>query len=150
VNTSGIKVLFWFAVTAQVAGSQIILLRALPIYQRLITGGKGGSGTRDFAVSFAAVAIMQIGFWMAFRIQRRLRFRRMVLLGQVLLFVGEASFVFVSALATVIFFERWSEVEFSLWRLIVFLTILFAVFCYKTQLESLGHAMHESELPAKD
>lgn len=71
----------------------------------------------------------------------------MVLLGQVVLFVGEASFVFVSALATVIFFERWNEVEFSLGRLIVFVSILFAVFCYKTQLESLGHAMCESESP---
>ena len=149
MNWPGINVLFWFAVAAQVVGSQIILWRALPIYQRLITG-KGGSGTRDFALAFAGVAIMQLGFWVAFQIQPRLRFRRMVLLGQVFLFVGEASFVFVSALATVVFFERWSEVEFSLWRLIVFVAILFAVFCYKTQLESLGHAMRESESPATD
>ena len=147
MNWPGINVLFWFAVAAQVVGSQIILWRALPIYQRLITGGKGGSRTQDFALAFAGVAIMQLGFWVAFQIQRRLRFRRMVLLGQVFLFVGEASFVFVSALATVIFFERWNEVEFSIGRLIVFVSILFAVFCYKTQLESLGHAMCESDSP---
>jgi hypothetical protein len=147
VNWPGIRVLFWFAVVAQVAGSQIILWRALPIYQRLISGAKGGSGRQDFALAFAGVAIMQLGFWVAFQIQPRLRFRRMVLLGQVFLFVGEASFVFVSALATVIFFERWNEVEFSLGRLIVFVLILFAVFCYKTQLESLGHAICESKSP---
>jgi hypothetical protein len=150
VNWPSINTLFWSAIAAQVAGSQIILWHALPIYQRLITRGKGGSGPRDFALASAGVAIMQLGFWLAFRIQRHLRFRRMVLIGQVFLFVGEASFVFVSALATVVFFERWSEVEFSLWRLIVFVAILFAVFCYKTQLESLGNAMREPQSQSTD
>jgi hypothetical protein len=150
VSWPGINILFWFAIAAQVAGSQIILWHALPIYQRLIEVGKGGSGTKDFAMAFAGVAIMQLGFWVALQIQPRLHFRRMVLLGQVFLFIGEASFVFVSALATVIFFERWGEVEFSLWRLIVFVAILFAVFCYKTQLESLGHALRESQSPATE
>jgi hypothetical protein len=150
VSWPGIKVLFWCAIAAQVAGAQIILWNALPIYQRLIAGGKGRSGTKDFALAFAGVAIMQVGFWVAFHIQPRLRFRRIVLLGQVLLFVGEISFFFVSALATVVFFERWRDVEFSLWRLIAFAAILFAVFCYKTQLESLGHAMREPQSPATD
>lgn len=93
---------------------------------------------------------MQLGFWLAFQIQPHLRFRRMVLLGQVFLFVGEASFFFVSALATVVFFERWSEVQFSLWRLILFVAILFAVFCYKTQLEFLGHAMRKPKSQSTD
>jgi hypothetical protein len=146
----GSRVLFWFAVAAQVTGSQVILWHVLPIYQRLIERGKGGGRTKDFAIGLAGVALMQLGFWVALQIQPRLRFRRTVLLGQVFLFVGEASFVFVSALATVVFFERWSEVEFSLWRLIVFVAILFAVFCYKTQLESLGYAMRESQSPATD
>jgi hypothetical protein len=144
VTRPGIKALFWFAVAVQVAGAQIILWHALPIYQRLIEGGRGGGRTKDFAMGLAGVALMQSGFWVALQIQPRLHFRRMVLLGQVFLFVGEVSFVFVSALATVIFFERWDEVEFSTWRLIVFVAILFAVFCYKTQLESLGHTMRES------
>jgi hypothetical protein len=59
VSWSGNKALFRSAIAAQVAGSQIILWRALPIYQRLIERGKGWGGTKNFAMALALQVVCQ-------------------------------------------------------------------------------------------
>ena len=70
---------------------------------------------------------MQVAHWLAFRLRPRLQFRRNVLLGHVLVFIGELSLFFVSALAVVILFDRVAELDFVLWKILLLVAILFAV-----------------------
>ena len=85
---------------------QVILWNGIPIYWRLLSPGTEGAGSGDFALATIAVIVMQAAHWAAFRLRPHLRFRRNVLLGHVLLFIGELSLFFINALAVVILFDR--------------------------------------------
>ena len=99
----------------------------------------------DFIVATGAVIVMQVAHWLAFRLRPRLRFRRNVVLGHVLVFVGELSLFFINALAVVILFDRSAELEFVLWKVVLLVAILFAICTYKYQLSGLGESILEGD-----
>jgi hypothetical protein len=82
-------------------------------------------------------------YWYARRLQPRIRFRYQVVLGHVLLCVSEVSFFFVSALATVAAFDHWKRSQFVPWKAMLLVSAIFAFFCYKRQLASVGDALLE-------
>jgi len=81
----------------------------------------------------------------AHRLQPQVRFRHRVVLGHVLLCVSEVSFFFVSALATVAMFDHWRRSQFVFWKLMLLVSAIFAFFCYKRQLASVGDALLEAQ-----
>ena len=100
------KILFWCLIAVEAAGSQTILWNGIPIYRQLLSPGTEGADTKSFVLATIVVIVMQIAHWAAFRLRPQLQFRRNVLLGYVLVFIGELSLFFVSALAVVILFDR--------------------------------------------
>ena len=144
MNSSRDRLTFWCCIAAEAMGSQIILWKGIPVYRRLLSGGTQGS-TGDFVWAIVAVLLMQVGHWLAFRLKPRLQFRRNVLLGHVLLWIAELSLFFANALAVVILIDRFADLQFVLWKVIVLLAILFAICCYKHQLATVGELMIESE-----
>lgn len=143
MNGSQMKRWFWCAIIAQVAGAQVFFWDALPDYRELTSGGAVQGTLKDFAIAVVGLAVMQSAYWYARRLQPQIRFRNRVVLGHVLLCVSEVSFFFVSALATVALFDHWKRSEFVLWKLLLLLSALFAFFCYKRQLASVGDALLE-------
>ena len=141
MNASRGKILFWWLIAGEAAGSQAILWNGIPIYRRLLSPGTAGAGLQDFILVTIAVIVMQVAHWLAFRLRPNLRFRRNVFLGYVLVFIGELSMFFVSALAVVILFDRGAELDFALWKILVLVAILFAIFSYKYQLSELGESI---------
>ena len=139
------RVLFWCFLAVEAAGSQAILWRGIPIYRRLLLPGTQGAATTDFAVAFGAVIAMQIGHWGAFRLQPRLRFRRNIVLGHIVVSIAELSLFFINALAVVVVFDRMGELQFVFWKLLILAAIIFAVCCYKYQLGTLAEAMIQGE-----
>ena len=118
---------------------------ALPDYREL-TAGEVVMGTpRDFAVAACGLVVMQLAYWYALRLQPQVRFRRRVVLGHVLLCISEVSFFFVSALATVALFDHWRRSQFVLWKLTLLVSAIFAFFCYKHQLASVGDTLLETQ-----
>src|SRR6187549_794622 len=138
MNSSRNNILFWCLIVTEAAGSQAILWNGLPIYRRLLSPGTEGAGSKDFVLTTIVVIVMQVAHWLAFRLRPRLRFRRNVFLGHVLVFVGELSMFFVSALAVVLLFDRDMELDFGLWKILLLVAVLFAIFAYKYQLSKLG------------
>ena len=139
------KILFWCLITAQAVGSQIIIWTGMPLYTRLRAAAGEIATQKDIAVLLAAVALMQVGHWSALSLRRRLRFRRNVVFGQVLVCIGELSLFFAGAFSTLIMFDSHGELTFSLTRIFVLAAILFAVTAYKYQLSSLGILMIEAQ-----
>jgi hypothetical protein len=142
---NGPRSLFWSAIIAQVAGAQVFFWDALPDYRELTAGGAVRGTLKDFAIALLGLAVMQAAYWYARRLQPQIRFRHRVVLGHALLCVSEVSFFFVSALATVAFFDHWKRSDFVLWKLMLLLSALFAFFCYKRQLASVGDALLEAK-----
>lgn len=137
------KPLFWGAIFAQVLGAQLFFWDALPDYRQLTAGGDVVGTPRDFFVAVLGLALMQSAYWYARGLQPEIRFRQRVVLGHFLLCVSEVSFFFVSALATVAAFDHWKRSQFVPWKAMLLLSAIFAFFCYKRQLASVGDALLE-------
>src|SRR6266480_5925404 len=145
MNSSASKHLFWWAIIAQVVGAQVFFWDTLPDYRELTAGALVVGTPADFAFAVFGLVVMQSASWYARRLQPKVRFARRVLLGHVLLCVAEVSFFFVSALATVAMFDHWRRSQFVLWKLMLLATAIFAFFCYKRQLASVGDALLEAQ-----
>src|SRR5262245_57315568 len=144
MNGSTTKSVFWGAIIAQVVGAQVFFWDALPDYRDLTSGGDVVGTLRDNAVAVCGLVMMQSAYWYARRLQPEIQFRRRVVLGHVLLCVSEVSFFFVSALATVAMFDHWKRSQFVPWTVILLASAIFAFFCYKRQLASVGDALLET------
>ena len=145
MNASRDRILFWCLIAAEAAGSQTLIWVGLPIYHRLRSSAGQGATLKEGALALAAVALMQVAHWVAHRLKRGQRFRRNVLLGQLLVCIGELSLLFTAGLATLIVFDRFAELQFALWKPFVLLAILFAATSYKHRLMSLGEKLIEGE-----
>ena len=137
------KPLFWGAIIAQVVGAQVFFWDALPDYQELTAGGEIAGTPQHFAIAVFGLVLMQSAYWYARRLQPHVRFRHRVALGHFLLCLSEVSFFFVSALATVAAFDHWKRSQFVLWKAMLVVSAIFAFFCYKRQLASVGDALLE-------
>jgi hypothetical protein len=138
------KRLFWCAIIAQVVGAQVFFWDALPDYRELTAGGEMAGTPKHFVIAVVGLVIMQSGYWYARQLQPQIQFHSRVVLGHVLLCLSEVSFFFVSALATVAAFDHWQRGQFILWKAILLVSALFAFFCYKRQLASVGDALLET------
>ena len=145
MNGSETKARFWWAIIAQVAGAQVFFWDALPDYRELTAGAVVVGTPKDFVLAVFGLVVMQSAYWYARRLQPRIRFRHRVVLAHVLLCVSEVSFFFVSALATVALFDHWKRSQFVLWKLMLLASAIFAFFCYKRQLASVGDALLEAQ-----
>jgi hypothetical protein len=145
MNGPSTKAAFWCAIIAQVVGAQVFFWDALPDYQELTAGEVVVGTPKDFAVAMFGLVLMQSAYWYARRLQPQVQFRHRVVLGHVLLCVSEVSFFFVSALATVAMFDHWRRSQFVLWKLMLLVSAIFAFFCYKRQLASVGDALLEAQ-----
>ena len=142
------RTLFWCLVVAQAVGSQVIIWTAIPVYRQLLSHDMRGVGTVEIGIVLAAVVIMQAAYWINYGLQPRLEFRRNRVAGHLLQWVGELSYFFPNAFAAVVIFDRLGELEFRPGRVLAFVGVLFAVFCYKKQLDRLGTEICGTEVPA--
>jgi len=145
MNGSASKAFFWCAIIAQIIGAQVFFWDALPDYRELTQGEVVVGTPMDFAFAVFGLVVMQSAYWYARRLQPQVRFGHRVLLGHVLLCISEVSFFFVSALATVAMFDHWKRSQFVFWKLMLLVSAIFAFFCYKRQLASVGDALLEAQ-----
>ena len=145
MNSSRNKILFWCLIAVEAAGAKAILWNGMPIYRRLLSPGTEGAGSKDFVLIAIVIIVMQVAHWAAFRLQPQLQFRRNVFLGYVLVFIGELSMFFISSLAVLILFDRGAELDFVLWKVLLLVALLFAIFAYKNQLSKLGDSIIEGQ-----
>ena len=52
---------------------------------------------------------------------------------------------FINALAVVILIDRAAELDFVLWKVLILVALLFAIFSYKYQLSKLGDSIIEGQ-----
>src|SRR6266436_6696890 len=145
MNGSASKGFFWCAIIAQIVGAQVFFWDVLPDYRELTQGEVVVGTPMDFVFAVFGLVVMQSAYWYARRLQPQVRFGHRVLLGHVLLCISEVSFFFVSALATVAMFDHCRRSQFVFWKLMLLVSAIFAFFCYKRQLASVGDALLETQ-----
>ena len=95
-----------------------------------------------------AVILIQSTYWIRLRCFPPLRFKRQLVLGHAIQFLWRLGFVFIGGMFSVVFFTRFKELEFSIWKVLFLLAVLFSLFCYTLELERLGKAFWEAHRPS--
>ena len=142
----------WLLFTAETMGALIILWNGVPIHQRLLMGSTADQASpRVFVLGAVAIILIQSAYWIRLRRLPPLRFKRQLVLGHAIQFLGRLSFVFIGGLFSVVFFTRFEELEFSIWKALLLMAVLFSLFCYTLDLDRLGKAFSEPVAePAQD
>ena len=132
---------FWCLLAVQVVGSYVLIWTWGPTYHRLISTGTMTTSPKQFGVSLVAIGVMQAAYWPAHALKQRLQFRSNVLLGHIMICIGEFSLFFAAAVTTVVLFDHFRESPRIPWKLAVLALTLFAVSCFKYQLMSVGEKL---------
>jgi hypothetical protein len=136
--------LSWLLFTAESMGALMILCNGVPIHRRLLMGqGAQQADPTVFVLGTVAIALIQTGYWIRLRCFPSFRFNRHLVLGHAIQFLGRLSFVFIGGLFSVVFFTRFESLEFSIWKVLLLLAVLFSLFCYTLDLERIAKAFSE-------
>jgi hypothetical protein len=135
----------WLLFATESLGALIILWFGVPIYRRLFMGVTNEqAGASVFFWASIGVTVIQVSYWIRLRCFPPPRFSRQLVLGHAIQFLGRLSFVFIGGMFGVVFFTRFQQLEFSIWKVSVLLAVLFSMFCYALDLDRLGKAFSEA------
>ncbi len=138
--------LSWLLFIAESIGALMILWNGVPIHQRLLIGQTAQQADpRVFVLGAVAVILIQSAYWIRLRCFPPPRFKRQLVLGHAIQFLGRLSFVFIGGMFSVVFFTRFEELEFSIWKALFLLAVLFSLFCYTLDLDRLAKAFWEAQ-----
>jgi hypothetical protein len=141
-------VTYLFLLTIQIFGAIIFVWQELPAFSQVLLS-PGEQLAKDTSADLMIVGVfcvMQIAFWCRLRYVP-IPFRRPnTFLNHAFLFLGRLSFIFGSALFSVVVFRhlpefgRETDILLALQRGIILLGCLFALFCTSLEVERLGQA----------
>ena len=144
--------LYIFLLAIQILGAITFVWQQLPEFRQVLTN-PGEQLPRDPSsdlMTAGILLVMQVSFWIRL-LRIPIPFRRSnVFLNHLFLFLGRLSFIFGSALFSVVVFRHLPELgrdtDFLLMarRGFVFIGCLFALFCTSLEVERLGQAFADN------
>jgi hypothetical protein len=144
--------LYLLLLAIQIAGALVFVWQQLPEFRQVVTspGEQLPKDASSDLMMAAVLLVMQAAFWVRL-LRIPIPFRRPnVFLNHLFLFFGRLSFIFGSALFSVIVFrhlpELGRETDFLLMarRGFLFVGCLFALFCTSLEVERLGQAFADN------
>jgi hypothetical protein len=134
---AGGRWLYPVLLAVQTAGAALLAFQVLPIYRRaLIDPTAYDSGTTVSALG--ASALIQLGYWMHYRIRPAPPRFVNVGLGHIVLFLARLIFLLPTAIFSFLFIAKTVDVQMPPLRYVVILFGLFSLFCYVRELERFG------------
>jgi hypothetical protein len=130
----------------ELAGMALILWDGLPIYRHLFVMERIGTD-EDKAIMLVAAIAVQVGYWRTFGFIPPFDIPKRVFLGHVLLFLSRLSFIFASSLFALVFYRHPDLLSFNPLNLLLFVGVLFSVFCFTRHLEAVGNLLLKGSKP---
>jgi hypothetical protein len=134
------KVAYLSYAALEIAGMALILWDGLPIYRHLFVMKHVGTN-EDRAIFLIAVIAIQAGYWRTFGQIPPFEIPKQTFLGHVLLFMSRLAFIFASSLFALVFYRAPNLLDFHPVNLLLFVAILFSVFCFTRHLEAMGNLL---------
>ena len=130
-----------FLFAAQTLGMAVVLYVGLPFYRQLLLLPTDYPGTRvSMPAVVAAVVVMQVCFWSNRSDAAEIRGKQRLLLRYVIQFLSRLIFGFAGAMFVLVFYQRIHDFSFTPVGIAGLLFILFSVYCYSVELDSLSDA----------
>ena len=140
--------IYLFVLAIQICGVIFFVWQQLPSFTRVLLnpGEQLAYDTYSDLLTVGVLSVMQISYWYRL-LHIPIPFQRSnVILHHVFLFLGRLSFIFGSALFSVVVFrhlpelDREADIRLMLLRGIMLVGALFALFCASLEVERLGQA----------
>jgi hypothetical protein len=143
---------YWLLLAIQIFGAISFVWQELPEFGQIVVnpGEQLPKNTKSDLIVAGIFFVMQISFWIRVR-SVPIPFRRPnMFLSYVFLFLGRLSFIFGSALFSVVVFRhvpelgRQADMLLVVLRGVIFVGCLFALFCTSLEVERLGQAFESN------
>jgi hypothetical protein len=132
----------------QTIGTAILIWNAVPLYQQILADPASHVvRNENLTWSLSSIALMQLGYWISYRVRPQPPQFVSVLLGHITLFVARMSFVFATSVFGFMFLVEKPGFHIPPSRYIVLLLGLFSLYCYMLELERLGRAFLSEKSP---
>jgi hypothetical protein len=123
-------------------GTVIFYWKGLPLY-RLYEADPDAYGSHGHTLewSLLATALIQVGYWVRYRIGPAVPQRVNALLGHIVMFLSHLVFTLGSAVFSFVFISQKLASEMPMLRYLMMSAGLFSLFLYKKELQRLGNAL---------
>jgi hypothetical protein len=126
----------------QTIGAGVFFYNAIPLYQQILTDPASHEAQNEHMIwALSAIALMQVAYWISYRLHPPLPEFTNSLLAHVTFFLARMSFVFPTSVFGFLFIARKPEFHIAAVQYAVVLLALFSLYCYTRELESLGLAL---------
>jgi hypothetical protein len=125
----------------QTIGAVLLYWTGLLLYRQVLvdpTSNETHPWTLVWALS--SIALMQIAYWVSYHVRPPLARFSSALLGHAILFLARMGFVLPTSVFGFVFVQQRLEFEIPIFKCLVILLGLFALYCYVRELERLSRA----------
>jgi hypothetical protein len=122
----------------QTIGAVVLFWTGLFLYRQVLADPSREPELWPIVGSLSSIALMQIAYWVSYRVRPPLPQFQNALLGHAILFLARMVYVLPTAIFGFVFVAQRPEFEIPVFRCLVLLLGLFALFCYVRELERLG------------
>lgn len=120
-------------------GTVVLYWKLVPVY-RLLSANPAAYSTRQETTlwSLAAIALIQAGYWVRYRIDPVMPNLVSVSLGHIVLFLSRMVFTLATAVFSLVFISQKLASEMPVSRYVFTVVGLFSLFLYSQELQQLG------------
>jgi hypothetical protein len=125
----------------QTIGAVIIFWNGVPLYRQALADPASHQARLETLIwSLAAIALIQTGYWISYRLRPPPPKFTNALIGHILSFLARMAFVFAASVFGFVFITQKSKFHIPVFRYVVTLAGLFSLYCYVLEIERLGGA----------
>jgi hypothetical protein len=123
----------------QTIGAVVLIWTGLLVYRQVLAD-PASHQRQPWAIvgSLSSIALMQIAYWVSYRVRPPPPQFQNALLGHAVLFLARMVYVLPTSIFGFVFVAQRPEFEIPVFECVVLLLGLFALFCYVRELEHLG------------
>jgi hypothetical protein len=133
----GGKWLYPLLLTVQTGGAVLLCWQVLPTYRNALANPTGYDSQTTVS-SLGAGMLIQVAYWIRYRLRPPPPGVVNVALGHVVLFLSRLIFLVPSTVFSFLFISKTLQAQLPIRRYVVILFGLFSLFCYVRELERLG------------
>lgn len=126
----------------QTLGAVVMYWKGLPLYRQLVSDPTLYAMREETRVwSITAIALIQIGYWVRYRLRPAPPQFVNALAGHAVIFLSRLVFTLATAAFSFVFIAQKLATQMPALRYVLLLAGLFSLFCYMQELQRLGKAL---------
>lgn len=136
-KSPGGRWLYPVLLTLETTGAVMLYREGLPIYRETLADPSAYDPEAN-ALALAACVLIQVAYWIRYRIRPERARVVNVVLGHIVLFLSGLIFLLPTAVFSYLFIAKTVEVQIPASKCLFIVFALFSLFCYVLELERLG------------